>query len=101
METRWRFCFLLVSLLPATVLAQVPVTGDLKAKLEDAIAAQQAGEEVIEDVKAKIIKEAPEGVLPSGTGDIATTGTSQLSAWDLIRFYCQCLWGFLASRLLL
>ena len=47
---------------------------DLKEKLEEAIEAQQFGEEVTQDVKAKIIKEAPVGVLPSGTGDVSTTG---------------------------
>ncbi len=47
---------------------------ELKEKLEEAIEAQQFGEEVTQDVKAKIIKEAPVGVLPSGTGDVSTTG---------------------------
>ncbi|KAK9838535.1 hypothetical protein WJX81_005974 [Elliptochloris bilobata] len=33
------------------------------------------GEEVAQPVKAKIVKEAPEAVLASGTADVATTGT--------------------------
>lgn len=76
MEMRWKVGLLLAILLPSIALAQ-KTQSDLKTKLEDAIETQEAGEEVTADVKAKIIKEAPEGVLPSGTGDVATTGAVQ------------------------
>ena len=58
---------------------QISADEELKAVLQDAIEAQQVGEEVTESVKAKIIDVAPEGVLTSGTGDVATTGEHCLS----------------------
>ena len=57
---------------------QTSAVEELKEVLQDAIEAQQVGEEVTENVKAKIIEVAPEGVLTSGTGDVATTGEDRL-----------------------
>ncbi|BDA41257.1 probable Golgi apparatus protein 1 [Coccomyxa sp. Obi] len=74
MEFRWKTLLLLSLLLPAIVLCEDAVNANLAADLQEAVETQQAGEEVPEPVKAKIIKEAPIGVLPSGTGDVATTG---------------------------
>lgn len=74
MDSRWRTAFWLAILLPTIVLSQEIASSNLVPDLQAAIEAQQAGEEVTEDVGAKIIKEAPIGVLPSGTGDVATTG---------------------------
>ena len=73
METR-RLNLLLAISLAALLVPHVLCQDDFEAKLKDAIAAQQSGDEVTEDVKAKIIKGAPEGILPSGTGDVATSG---------------------------
>ncbi len=75
MENRWKFLLLLAVLAPAIVISQDSAAANLAADLQDAVEAQQAGEEVTEAVEAKIIKEAPIGVLPSGTGDVATTGS--------------------------
>lgn len=75
MEFRWKTLLLLSLVLPAIVLCEDAVNANLAADLQEAVEAQQAGEEVTEPVEAKIIKEAPIGVLPSGTGDVATTGT--------------------------
>ena len=73
-----RLALLLAILLAPLVLYAEPAEStlpeELHEKLKDAIEAQQFGEDVSEDVKAKIIKEAPEDVLPSGTGDVSTTG---------------------------
>ena len=78
MASQWRLAVLLALCLAPLALCADPVasTGDadLTQKLEEAIEAQQFGEDVTSDVKAKIIKEAPVGVLPSGTGDVSTTG---------------------------
>lgn len=74
MENRWKYIILLAFLVPAIVFSQDFAAANLAADLQDAVEAQQAGEEVTEAVEAKIIKEAPIGVLPSGTGDVATTG---------------------------
>lgn len=74
MELRWRVGILLAIVLFSQHALQASADEELKAVLEDAIEAQQVGEEVTENVKAKIIDVAPEGVLTSGTGDVATTG---------------------------
>jgi hypothetical protein len=74
MELRWRVGILLAILLVSRCALHTTAKDDLKVTLEDAIEAQQVGEEVTEDVKAKIIEVAPEGTLTSGTGDVATTG---------------------------
>lgn len=77
MEFRWKTLLLLSVLLPAIVQCEDAANAILAADLQEAVEAQQAGEEVTEPVEAKIIKEAPIGVLPSGTGDVATTGTGK------------------------
>lgn len=74
MELRWTVGILLAILLTAPYARHACAKEELTAALEDAIEAQQVGEEVTEDVKAKIIEVAPEGILTSGTGDVATTG---------------------------
>ena len=80
MATNWRLAVLLALCLAPLALCADPVAStadtELKEKLEEAIEAQQFGEDVTQDVKAKIIKEAPVGVLTSGTGDVSTTGES-------------------------
>ncbi len=73
MRGRWRTVGLLACLLAVSV-AQVQAADEFKAKLAEAQEAQELGEEVAQPVKAKIVKEAPEAVLASGTGDVATTG---------------------------
>ena len=74
MELRWSVGILLAILLISPYVLHTSAVDDLKLALQDAIEAQQVGEEVTEEVKAKIIDVAPEGVLTSGTGDVATTG---------------------------
>ena len=82
-----RLALLLAVLLAPLVLcaeaAESTLPEELHEKLKDAIEAQQFGEDVSEDVKAKIIKEAPEDVLPSGTGDVSTTGECRMSSPDI------------------
>lgn len=77
MENRWKYIILLACLVPAIVLSQDSASANFAADLQDAVDAQQAGEVVNEDVEAQFIKEAPIGVLPSGTGDVATTGAKR------------------------
>ena len=79
MELRWRVGILLAILLVSPCALHIAAKDDLKLALEDAIEAQQVGEEVTEDVKARIIEVAPEGSLTSGTGDVATTGNYYLN----------------------
>ena len=79
MELRWRVGILLAVILLSQHALQSSADEALKEVLQDAIEAQQVGEEVTENVKAKIIDVAPEGVLTSGTGDVATTGENRLS----------------------
>jgi hypothetical protein len=79
MELRWRVGILLAILLLSSCALHIAAKDVLKVALEDAIEAQQVGEEVTEDVKAKIIEVAPEGTLTSGTGDVATTGNLHLN----------------------
>ena len=79
MRGRWQAAGLLACLL----LLAAPLghaADDLKVKLAEAQEAQEMGEEVAQPVKAKIVKEAPEAVLASGTGDVATTGTMACSS---------------------
>lgn len=78
MELRWRVGILLAIVLLSQHALQTSAVEELKEVLQDAIEAQQVGEEVTENVKAKIIEVAPEGVLTSGTGDVATTGEDRL-----------------------
>ena len=78
MELRWRVGILLAVVLLSQHALQTSADEELKEVLQDAIEAQQVGEEVTENVKAKIIDVAPEGVLTSGTGDVATTGEDRL-----------------------
>lgn len=78
MELRWRVGILLAIVLLSPHALQTSADEELKEVLQDAIEAQQVGEEVTESVKAKIIDVAPEGVLTSGTGDVATTGEDRL-----------------------
>ena len=78
MELRWRVGILLAVVLLSQHALQTSAVEELKEVLQDAIEAQQVGEEVTENVKAKIIEVAPEGVLTSGTGDVATTGEDRL-----------------------
>ena len=75
---RWTVGILLAILLISPYVLHTSAEDDLKLALQDAIEAQQVGEEVTEDVKAKIIDVAPEGILTSGTGDVATTGNHHL-----------------------
>ena len=77
MRGRWRATGLLACLLLAAVARTAHAADDLKAKLAEAEEAQEMGEEVAQPVKAKVVKEAPEAVLASGTGDVATTGTTR------------------------
>ena len=79
MELRWRVGILLAIVLLSPLALQTSADEELKAVLQDAIEAQQVGEKVTENVKAKIIDVAPEGVLTSGTGDVATTGEDCVS----------------------
>ncbi len=78
MELRWRVGILLAIVLLSQHALQTSAVEELKEVLQDAIEAQQVGEEVTENVKANIIEVAPEGVLTSGTGDVATTGEDRL-----------------------
>ena len=73
MRGRWQAAGLLACLL-LVAAPRVHAADDLKVKLAEAQEAQEMGEEVAQPVKAKIVKEAPEAVLASGTGDVATTG---------------------------
>lgn len=99
MRGRWQAAGLLACLL----LLAVPLgraADDLKGKLAEAQEAQEMGEEVAQPVKAKIVKEAPEAVLASGTGDVATTGTlacvsrpcSAAPLWRQTRAFHLCVW---------
>jgi hypothetical protein len=74
MRGRWRATGLLACLLLVAAAHAVHAADDLKVKLAEAEEAQEMGEEVAQPVKAKVVKEAPEAVLASGTGDVATTG---------------------------
>ena len=74
MEVRWTVGILLAVLLISPYALYTSAEEDLETALQDAIEAQQVGEEFTEEVKAKIIDVAPEGTLTSGTGDVATTG---------------------------
>ena len=78
MEVRWTVGILLAILLVSPYVLHTSAEDDLQLTLQDAIEAQQIGEEVTEDVKAKIIEVAPEGTLTSGTGDVATTGSPHI-----------------------
>ena len=73
---------LLAALLAAALAAGAAAAGDALAdKIQAASEAQQFGDEVTEVVKAQIVKQAPEAVLTSGTGDVATTGAVTLVRW--------------------
>ena len=73
---------LLAALLAAAFVAGAAAAGDALAdKIQAASEAQQFGQEVTGVVKAQIVKQAPEAVLTSGTGDVATTGAATLVRW--------------------
>ena len=56
--------------------------------------AQDFREEAQEEVKAKIIEEAPGALLASGTGDVSTTGelNAKQSCYSISYVFCNTQW---------